>query len=197
MAYAGLTRGFWRMKVRCSLCVLAAPLVCVLFAGRVSAADDGFSAGRTLRSKHFAIELGAGVSETVLDGQLAVSPGDAIIAGTSGRALPDRVDTLFTRVCDILDMRLYSYTGTIKVCKDEKQLGSVYSSLFGRDIPLGKSFYAHDLNTIYITEESFIRGIIGHEFAHAVMNHYFVVLPPEKIQELLSGYVEFQLRSGG
>jgi hypothetical protein len=157
--------------------------------------DDGFSAGglcavNILRSNWRRRQ------RNVLDGQLAVSRRRYHRRHFS-RALPDRVDTLFTRVCDILDMRLYSYTGTIKVCKDEKQLGSVYSSLFGRDIPLGKSFYAHDLNTIYITEESFIRGIIGHEFAHAVMNHYFVVLPPEKIQELLSGYVEFQLRSGG
>jgi hypothetical protein len=36
--------------------------------------------------------------------------------------------------------------------------------------------------------------VLGHEIAHAIMSHYFVVLPSEKIQEVLAGFVEYQLR---
>ena len=34
---------------------------------------------------------------------------------------------------------------------------------------------------------------IAHEIAHAIINHYFVVPPSVKMQEILSGYVEYSL----
>jgi hypothetical protein len=56
------------------------------------------------------------------------------------------------------------------------------------------SFYVYDLNTIYVSAGSFKREVLGHEIAHAVISHYFVVQPPMKAQEVLAGYVEYQLR---
>ena len=50
------------------------------------------------------------------------------------------------------------------------------------------------MNTIYASAENFKIGVIGHEIAHAVISHYFVVQPSVKIQEVLAGYVEYQLR---
>jgi len=35
---------------------------------------------------------------------------------------------------------------------------------------------------------------LGHEIGHAVISNYFVVQPPIRIQEVLAGYVEYQLR---
>jgi Zn-dependent peptidase ImmA (M78 family) len=93
-------------------------------------------------------------------------------------------------------MQLYSYRGHIKVCADERQLADVYRNLFG--VSAGErhlhSFYVYEVNTIYITKESFDRFVLGHEIGHAVISNYFVVQPPVRVQEVLAGYVEYQLR---
>jgi len=56
------------------------------------------------------------------------------------------------------------------------------------------SFYVNDISAIYISGENFRREILGHEIAHAIINHYFVVSPPIKVQEILAKYIEYQLR---
>ena len=50
-------------------------------------------------------------------------------------------------------------------------------------------------NTIYTSEESFKREVVGHEMSHAIICHYFAVPAPVKVQEVLSMYVEYNLRS--
>jgi len=55
------------------------------------------------------------------------------------------------------------------------------------------SFCSFDPDTIYISAEEFSREILGHEITHALLNHYFVVSPPQKVAEILSLHVEYQL----
>jgi len=104
------------------------------------------------------------------------------------------IDTLFSQVCDILDMQLYNFHGTIKIYRDFKQVNAIYKNLFNRELPKSHSFYAYNLNTVYISAEHFSREVLGHEIGHAVISHYFVVLPSVKIQEVLATFVEYQLR---
>jgi hypothetical protein len=158
-------------------------------------ADDGFQAAQKVESGHFAIYYASGVNP----GELARSLDLGAEYRTFGKAshgndLGSLVDALFARVCDILDMQLYSYHGTIKICRDFDQLNNVYNNLFDRDLANRYSFYVHNLNTIYISAEHFKREILGHEIGHAVISNYFVVLPSVKVQEVLATYVEYQLR---
>ena len=106
------------------------------------------------------------------------------------------LDVLFTQVCDTLDMQLYSFQGKIKICLDRERLSQIYDDLFRKELQ-ASSFYIYSLNTIYISADSFKREILGHEMAHAIISHYFVVQPSVKIQEVLAGYVEYQLRRTG
>lgn len=163
--------------------------------------DDGFNSAKKIESSHFSIYYEPDVDSAVLAQQLNISPSDQILAGGGGRSqasslglgVASMVDTLFARVCDILDMQLYSYKGNIKVCKNQARLEALYKNIF--DKPFNKeSFYINDLNTIYISEDNFKQEILGHEIGHAVISHYFVVSPSVKIQEVLAGYVEYQLR---
>ena len=108
--------------------------------------------------------------------------------------MPEALDTLFLRVGDILDMNLYSFHGNIKICNDLLGLKNIYSNLFGADLGDRISFYASEVNTIYISGANFERGVLGHEIAHALICRYFFVPPSIKIQELLAMYVEYQLR---
>jgi len=180
-------------------------IISVIFgclAAQAFAAEDDFGSAKRAESKHFIIYYSPQVDLSYLALQLNVSASDNLLAGKSTRkgevsdmstSLADMLDTLFTQVCDILDMQLYSFQGEIKVCRDERQIKEIYYNLFRKDLD-ARSFYVTSLNTIYIAADSFKREILGHEMAHAIISHYFVVLPSVKIQELLATYTEYQLR---
>lgn len=107
--------------------------------------------------------------------------------------LSKAIDSLFLEVSDILDIHIYSFKGNIKVCRDLNSLNRIFEGLYNKTIST-PSFYISDTNTIYISLADLRAGMLGHEMAHAVINRYFVVLPPMKVQEVLAGYVEYQLR---
>ncbi|MGE5279318.1 MAG: hypothetical protein ACM3L6_01055 [Deltaproteobacteria bacterium] len=174
-----------------------------LWTGCASAApDDGFGRSRKLAGAHFDIYVPPEAVSADLVRGLDIGASDKLLAGapvksagTTDEELAASVDALFFLVCDILDMPLFSYKGSIKVCRDEEDLGRVYAALFGKKpgAPMG-SFYVHELNTIYIAAADFRRPVLGHEIGHAVISNFFVVPSPMKVQEVLAGYVEYQLR---
>ncbi len=169
------------------------------------AVDDGFSAERRISGKHLAIYCESGVEISGLANILNISASDKLLAGKKTDVsispegeLTEMVDTLFIRSCDILDMQLFSFTGTLKICRSQSRLADIYTILFNRTLKDRASFYVYSLNTIYISADNFKANILGHEIAHAIISYYFVVLPSVKIQEVLASYVEYQLnkRSG-
>ncbi|MFC1674691.1 hypothetical protein ACFL1K_02185 [Candidatus Omnitrophota bacterium] len=163
--------------------------------------NDGFGNAKKLTGDHFTVYCASGIDPAQLADNLGIGLIDELLAGKSVKtgssaksSLTGMLDTFFAQIIDILDMPLYSYKGNIKICRDDAQLSQVYYSLFRSKINKRKAFYVHDLNTVYISAESFTREVLGHEIAHAVISNYFVVMPPMKVQEVLAGYVEFQLR---
>jgi len=173
--------------------------------GRADAVEDNFGHARKIEGKHFDIYYAPDVSLSELIQKLNLSPSDKLLTGNSNQGgfsleseLAEMLDNLFTRVCSILDMQLYSFRGTIKICRDSTQLDYIYHQVFNNDpVHTTRSFYAIANNTIYTSPENFILGIIGHEMGHAIISHYFVVLPSEKVQEVLAMYVEYSLRNPG
>jgi len=182
-----------------SLFVFLLPLIFIPV-GVFADIDDGFGASRSIQGRHFTIYYAPQLDAQELARQLNVGISDRLLAGqavgTGSVNLAEMIDALFVRVCGILDMHLYSYEGKIKVCRDHNQLKEIYRYLFGSDLGNIRSFYVHELNTVYISLENFKREVIGHEIGHAVISHYFVVLPSMKVQEVLAVYVEYQLRKG-
>lgn len=191
-------------KLVLRLTIICAILFC-LGMGIASAVDDGFGRAQKIEGKHFVIYYMPDIALSGLIQQLNVSPSDKFLAGKSseegfslGGELADMLDTLFSQVCNVLDMQLYSFKGNIKICRDLAQLNYIYHHIFNNDPRnITRSFYAYEVNTVYTSPENFKVGIIGHEIAHAVISHYFVVLPSVRIQEVLSAYVEYQLRNTG
>lgn len=166
------------------------------------AQEDGFSAARKIEGAYFTVYCLPQSPVSVLIQKLNISPSEKLLAGKSTKQgssaeaeLADMLDTLFIQVCGLLDMHTYSYKGAVKVCADQDSLKRVYRALFGDDLPdYAASFYASEINTIYISADRFTSEVLGHEIAHAVISHCFVVAPSVKIMEILSGYVEYQLR---
>jgi hypothetical protein len=167
------------------------------------ALDDGLLITQKTQSEHFAIYYVPDLVVSTLIQSLGITPADELLNKRTKKTnlaesnLSAMVDTLFSQVCDILDMQLYSYQGNIKICRNQQQLNEVYYNLFGKNLVNRESFYVYDLNAIYISAQGFRREVLGHEIAHAVISHYFVVLPSVKIQEVLASYVEYQLRKTG
>lgn len=158
--------------------------------------DDNFGQALRLEGEHFTIYYPPQLKAEELDRKLGIRPFDTIISRkTYSSGLSGSIDTLFTQVCDILDMQLYSFHGTIKICRDFEQASAIYDSLFGKELTAkSHSFFVNDLNTIYVSADHFKRGILAHEIGHAIISAYFAVPPPVKIQEVLAAFVEYQLR---
>ena len=164
--------------------------------------DDGVSFSHSkIEGAHFTIYYQSGVDLDNLLTQLNVSHSDEILPGqTLDSSSPERepaskVDVLFARGSDILDLHVYSYKGTIKIFATLKELSDYYYKVLHAAIPgSGYAYYLDDYKTIYISAEYFHREDLGHEIGHAIMGAYFVVQPSVKIQEVLAGYIDYQLK---
>lgn len=105
------------------------------------------------------------------------------------------LDSIYLSVSDVLDIHIYSYHGKIVVFPDRNALNDFLKESY--ELNLGeRSYYFHDENTIYVSFADLAAGVLGHEMGHAIVSRYFVVPPPAKVQEILCGYVEYNLRKG-
>ncbi|MBM3252623.1 MAG: hypothetical protein FJZ11_07605 [Candidatus Omnitrophica bacterium] len=108
--------------------------------------------------------------------------------------LAEKFDRLLLRVEKILDMYPRKLHLKAMIYKNQAQIDEVYIRIFNySDGEERISFYVHKFTTVFTAEQVIREGVLAHEMGHAVVDHYFVVLPPEKIKELLSQYVELHL----
>jgi hypothetical protein len=110
----------------------------------------------------------------------------------SHRRLTMRIDEILEKVQSILDMYPIDLHISIFVLPDYESLKKVFRefSLSG-SAPI--AFYSHKMRSIYVAADSLTDGVLGHEIAHAVINFYFGVPPPAKMQEILAQYVDLHL----
>lgn len=174
---------------------------CVFFAADAHAVQvrDGFVSKKRISSNHFDISVASGVDVPRMIAELQTPSSiratiKASLAGYDSYTLGGTLDILFEAVSSMMDIRLRSFRCQVKICKDQEQLSLVGKALFGVRVPKTPGFYVAQTETFYIDAEHISIYVFGHELAHAVQCRYFVVPPPEKIQEVLSGYVEYEFR---
>ncbi len=107
--------------------------------------------------------------------------------------LSEKFDSIFSRVEDILDMYPSKIQVSINIYKTKYGLDAAYEEIFNEPNQ-AVSFYIYKTNTIYTTERAINEGILAHEMAHCIIDNYFVILPPRKIQEMLAVYADVHLR---
>ena len=108
--------------------------------------------------------------------------------------IAEKFDRIFQKVEKILDMYPRKIKLTVKIYQNQAQLDDAYAQTFGStDGKQRISYYVHKYTTIYTTQQAMSQGVLAHEMGHAVADHYFLILPPETIKELLSQYVEIHL----
>jgi len=103
-----------------------------------------------------------------------------------------RFTSLLRRAQDILDMRPNMKNLKVKIFKNRSQLYDEYYRIFGAAGEY-ESFYVYKNDTIYISEDTLSDNVVAHEMGHAVIDHYFSAVPPEKVRELLASYVDMHL----
>ena len=107
--------------------------------------------------------------------------------------LSEKLDAIFVRVQEILEMYQPRISITINIYRDKYSLDAAYEEIF--NLPNeSKSFYVYKTNTVYTTQDVLTEGILAHEMAHCIIDHYFVILPPRKIQEMLAVYADLHLK---
>jgi len=80
--------------------------------------------------------------------------------------LSGKLDAIFSRVEDILDMYPSRAHVTVNVYKNRKRPWTRRMKAFFMSQILRKSFYIYKTNTIYTTERVISEAILAHEMAH-------------------------------
>ena len=180
--------------------VLISFLLILVIPSRVFAQAD--TEWRSFESKHCTVLYHPDVDLKKVNNKIKTEPYDAFLSGrfyspgdlSVERQLADKLESLFQKVKEILDMYPRKIHLTIKIYKDQSQLDNAYFETF--NYPNARqliSYYVHKYTTVYTTQQVVSQGVMAHEMGHAVIDHYFLILPPEKIKELLAQYVEIHL----
>lgn len=104
-----------------------------------------------------------------------------------------KVDTLFERVQEILDMRQKMKKVAVHIYRDKMQLHDAYSRIYEGPCRI-RAWYRYKNNTVYINVHDLHEGMLAHELAHAIIDHYLLVRPPVATAEILARYVDSHLR---
>ncbi|MCF6249056.1 MAG: hypothetical protein L3J69_17110 [Desulfobacula sp.] len=103
-----------------------------------------------------------------------------------------KVDDLFERSRELLEMHGFVNKIMVKIFKDKQQLDQAYRKQYQKQ-GSARAWYSHDNLTVYVQLNDLHEGMLAHEFAHAVIDHYLIVPPPGRTAEILARYVDNNL----
>ena len=104
-----------------------------------------------------------------------------------------KVDALFERAQQILDMRKRIKKVTINVYHDKKQLREAFERIYRKTCHI-RAWYEYSYHTIFICIDDMHEGMLAHEMAHGIIDHYLKVRPPSATAEILARYVDSHLK---
>lgn len=103
-----------------------------------------------------------------------------------------KVDALFAKVQRILDMRKKMKKVQVNIYPNKAGLHKAFYELYKKECKL-RGWYLYRKNTIYLNVEDVHEGMLAHEFAHAIIDHFLSVKPPRASAEILARYVDEHL----
>jgi len=106
--------------------------------------------------------------------------------------IKDKVDAIFRRVQQILDMRKKVEKVKINIYQDRKNLKKVFKEIYKKEGKL-RAWYIFEYNTIYLNVKDLHEGMLAHEIAHSIIDHYFGVRPPSATAEIIARAVDSNL----
>lgn len=187
--------------IRQSIIIWAASFFsCLYFAGYAGAEEDiqwkelatkytiiRYQSESDLKSFDRKVDYKAGSSESGLS-WLFSSKDD----NDPEEKLKDKIDALYRRAQEILGMRKAMEKVKINIYHDKGQLREAFFKLYKKKGNY-RAWYIYELNTIYITIADLHEGMLAHEMAHSIIDHYLAVRPPTASAEILARYVDSHL----
>ncbi|MCP4022446.1 MAG: hypothetical protein GY729_11440 [Desulfobacteraceae bacterium] len=107
------------------------------------------------------------------------------------KILASKLDALVYKVQLILDMRK-PIKITAKIFPDQAALDNEYYRIYKTRKTM-RAWYIFEFNTIYMNAQDLFPGILAHECAHAIIDHYLEIRPPRAAAEILARYVHAHL----
>jgi len=184
-------------------CILFALLPCNMVLGDSS----GHTSWHTLETKYTIIHYQSLEDLKKFNRKIDYSPDQwgfaRLFSASESHNLSDevakKVDGVYRRVQEILGMRKKAAKVNINIYSGKKKLHAAYQKV--HDIayrnyqPAGsiRAWYTHQRNTIYLNKNDLHEGILAHEMAHSIVDHYLSVRPPRATAEILARYVDRHL----
>jgi len=208
MAFFRLHRNRREKKGRCPCSPgHAGKVVCIAFvlllflpAGRAVAGEDMRPSWHALQTEHTVIRYRSPEDLKRFNRRIRFSAGNhrlLLFSSSHDREnmkgeIRRKVDAVFERVQQILDMRKSLAKVVIQVYHDSNQLQDAYFAIYRQPCRI-RAWYRYWNNTIYINARDLHEGMLAHEMAHAIIDHYMVVRPPRATAEILARYVDQHL----
>ena len=104
-----------------------------------------------------------------------------------------KLDALYEKVQRILDMRKPNPEKVrVQVHSDKEELAAMFQRVFKRP-GFARAWYVYEYNTVYMNVADVHEGMLAHELAHAIIDHFMSVRPPRATAEILATYVDKHL----
>lgn len=109
------------------------------------------------------------------------------------RLLIAKLDALYEKVQRILDMRKsMSEKVRVQVHSDKEEQAATFQRVFKKP-GYARAWYIYEYNTVYMNVTDVHEGMLAHELAHAIIDHFMNVRPPRATAEILATYVDKHL----
>ena len=82
---------------------------------------------------------------------------------------------------------------TINIYQNKDQLNKAFESIYSGSCRI-RGWYRYRNNTVYLNVQDVHEGMLAHELAHAIIDHYLSVRPPRATAEILARYVDSHLK---
>jgi len=155
---------------------------------------------KRIETKHTIIQYETVNDLKKFDGKIDYSTGEFTLKGLFSASdskdpagsIKKKVDLLFERVQEILDMRGRVRTVIINLYPNKQRLHNAYFTVTHTKCHI-RAWYIYESNTIYINRDDVHAGMLAHEMAHSIIDHYFSVRPTRATAEILARYVDKHL----
>lgn len=115
-----------------------------------------------------------------------------------GESAEERVaykfDLIFYKVQELLDMRPADLHLNVRIYRDQNDLDRIYLEIFSEENKF-IAYYIFKINTLFASEAKMAANVMAHEIAHCIVDHYFSVIPPKKVAEMIAQYADVHLRN--
>jgi hypothetical protein len=104
-----------------------------------------------------------------------------------------KTDAIFERAQEILDMKKKMNKVIVMLYPDQTTLEEAYRQTYKNQCRF-RAWYEYKTNTISLNVADCHEGVLAHELAHGIIDHYLLVRPPENTAEILARYVDAHLK---